>query len=83
MCLCCCLALVSLRFARSQGKKQEEHQQGWCRRADVVDGSGTAHGYLEKAEWEGTFLGCKHTTGIGHHNSIPQEGKEQCLLLLH
>ena len=30
----------------------------------TADGSGTAHGCLEKAEWEGMFFGCKHTTGI-------------------
>lgn len=75
--LCSCLALASFRFDRGQDEEQDEHQPGWCR-----SGSKTAHRYLGRAEWGGMFLGCKHTTGIGHHNSIPQEREEQCLPLL-
>ena len=79
--LCRCPGLVSFRLARGQGEEQER-QQGWCRSADGADGSGTAHGYLGRAEWKGMFLACKRITGIGHQNSIPQERKEQSLLLL-
>lgn len=79
-CLCRCLALVSLRFARGQGEEQEERQQVWCRSADGADGGGTAHGYLKRVEWESMFLGCKHTTDTV--TSYPKEGKN-CFPLLH